>query len=101
MQMIHAKRSVPFVQANLIASGDDAGTVQRWREDLRQNGVWANDPVPLFPYPGSPDYRRLWGPPDDDAWERALDYYLDRYAKLSEIQEAHPRRLLQLEALPR
>ncbi len=99
--LIHAKRSVPFVQANLIASGDDAETVQRWREDLRQNGVWANDPVPLFPYPGSPDYRRLWGLPDDDAWERALDYYLDRYVKLSEIQEARPRRLLQLEALPR
>jgi len=99
--LIHAKRSVPFVQANLIASGDDAETVQRWREELRRSGVWANDPVPLFPYPGSPDYRRLWGLPDDDAWERAVDYYLDRYAKLSEIQETRPRRLQELEALPR
>jgi len=92
---------VPFVQANLIASGDDPETVQRWREELRRSAVWANDPVPLFPYPGSPDYRRLWGLPDDDAWERAVDYYLDRYAKLSEIQETRPRRLQELEALPR
>jgi B12-binding domain/radical SAM domain protein of rhizo-twelve system len=98
--LIHAKRSVPFVQANLIASGDDAETVEQWREELRRSGVWANDPVPLFPYPGSPDYRRLWGLPDDDAWERAVDYYLDRYAKLSEIQEARPLRLQELEVLP-
>jgi anaerobic magnesium-protoporphyrin IX monomethyl ester cyclase len=96
--LIYAKQSVPFVQANLIASGDDMETVQRWREELRRSGVWANDPVPLFPYPGSPDYRRLWGLPDDDAWERAVDYYLDTHAKLSEIQEAGPRRLQQLEA---
>jgi anaerobic magnesium-protoporphyrin IX monomethyl ester cyclase len=99
--LIYAKRSVPFVQANLIASGDDKEMVQRWREELRHRGVWANDPVPLFPYPGSPDYRRLWGLPDDNAWERAVDYYLDRYAKLSEIQEIRPHRLQQLEASPR
>jgi B12-binding domain/radical SAM domain protein of rhizo-twelve system len=96
--LIYAKRSVPFVQANLIASGDDRGLVQRWRDELRDAGVWANDPVPLFPYPGSPDYRRLWGVPDDNAWERAVDYYLDRYAALSDIQDARPRRLAALEA---
>ena len=97
--LIHARRSVPFVQANLIASGtDDPEAVTRWRERLRDEGVWANDPVPLFPYPGSPDYRRLWGPPDAAAWERALDYYLDRYAAFSDIQEARPRRLDALEA---
>jgi hypothetical protein len=55
----------------------------------------------LFPYPGSPNYRRLWGVPDDDAWERAVDYYLDKYAKLSEIQDARPRHLQQLEVLSR
>lgn len=93
----YAKRSMPFVQANLIASGDDGAMVQRWRDELRRSGVWANDPVPLFPYPGSPDYRRLWGLPDDDAWERALDYYLDRYATFSDIQESRPRRLAALE----
>jgi B12-binding domain/radical SAM domain protein of rhizo-twelve system len=99
--LIHAKRSVPFVQANLIASGDDAEEVQCWREQLRRSGVWANDPVPLFPYPGSPDYRRLWGEPDDAAWERAVDYYLDRYATLSEIQEERPHRLAELEGVAR
>ena len=97
-RLIHAKRSVPFVQANLIMTeGDDPEIIMRWREELQQHGVWANEPVPLFPYPGSPEYRRMWGLPDDDAWERALDYYLDRYASFSDIQEAHPRRLAELE----
>ena len=97
-RLIHAKRSVPFVQANLIMTeGDDPEIIMRWREELQQHGVWANEPVPLFPYPGSPEYRRIWGLPDDDAWERALDYYLDRYASFSDVQEAHPRRLAELE----
>jgi B12-binding domain/radical SAM domain protein of rhizo-twelve system len=98
-RLVHAKRSVPFVQANLIAAADDdREMVTRWREMLRRDGVWANEPVPLFPYPGSPEYRRLWGLPDDSAWERALDYYLDRHAAFSDIQEAQPRRLHELEA---
>ena len=97
-RLVHAKRTVPFVQANLIASeNDDPEEIARWREALRREGVWANDPVPLFPYPGSPDYRRLWGLPDDDAWERALDWYLDRHSAFSDIQEAQPRRLAELE----
>jgi anaerobic magnesium-protoporphyrin IX monomethyl ester cyclase len=97
-RLIHAKRSVPFVQANLIMTkGDDPEIIAHWREELQQHGVWANEPVPLFPYPGSPEYRRIWGLPDDDAWERALDYYLDRYASFSDIQEAQPRRLTELE----
>ena len=98
-RLVHAKRSVPFVQANLIATDkDDPAAVERWRTALRAAGVWANEPVPLFPYPGSPDYRRLWGLPDDAAWERAVDYYLDRYASFSDIQEARPLRLPELEA---
>jgi anaerobic magnesium-protoporphyrin IX monomethyl ester cyclase len=97
-RLVHAKRTVPFVQANLIASdGDDPELIARWRDALQREGVWANEPVPLFPYPGSPDYRRLWGLPDDDAWERALDWYLDRYSAFSDIQEAQPRRLRELE----
>jgi anaerobic magnesium-protoporphyrin IX monomethyl ester cyclase len=97
-RLVRAKRTVPFVQANLIASeGDDPELISRWREALEREGVWANEPVPLFPYPGSPDYRRLWGLPDDDAWERALDWYLDRYSQFSDIQEAQPRRLRELE----
>jgi B12-binding domain/radical SAM domain protein of rhizo-twelve system len=97
-RLVHAKRSVPFVQANLIASDcDDPDSVERWRDALRVQGVWANEPVPLFPYPGSPDYRRLWGLPDDGAWERAVDYYLDRHGAFSDIQEAQPQRLHELE----
>jgi anaerobic magnesium-protoporphyrin IX monomethyl ester cyclase len=97
-RLILARENVPFVQANLIEMpGDDEDLVDRWRENLRAHGVWANDPVPLFPYPGSPDYRKLWGMPDDDAWERAVDYYLDRYGQFSEIQEEQPHRLSELE----
>jgi anaerobic magnesium-protoporphyrin IX monomethyl ester cyclase len=101
-RLVHAKRSVPFVQANLIATDkDDPAEVERWRCTLREQGVWANEPVPLFPYPGSPEYRRLWGLPDDFAWERAVDYYLGRHASFSDIQEAKPLRLAALETAPR
>ena len=65
---------------------------------MQQAGVWANDPVPLFPYPGSPDYRRLWGEPDDLAWERAHDHYLSLFARFSDVQEQQPRHLHELEA---
>jgi B12-binding domain/radical SAM domain protein of rhizo-twelve system len=97
-RLIEARRHVPFVQANLLEMPqDDEGLVHRWRERLRDAGVWANDPVPLFPYPGSPDYRRLWGLPDDRAWERAVDHYLGTFAELSDLQDARPRRLHELE----
>ena len=59
-----------------------------WREHLQRRGVWANKPVPLFPYPGSPDYTKRWGAPDDHAWERALDYYLDASRRV----QRHPGR---------
>jgi B12-binding domain/radical SAM domain protein of rhizo-twelve system len=97
-RLVHARSRVPFVQANLIdARVDDAADVQAWREHLRQFGVWANEPVPLFPYPGSPDYAKLWGPPDDEAWERAHAYYLERHVTFSDIQDARPRPLAELE----
>lgn len=97
-RLIEAKRHVPFVQANLIEMPhDDEEEVQRWRERMREAGVWANDPVPLFPYPGSPDYRRLWGVPDDDAWERAHAYYLEQFATFSDVQGREPRPLRELE----
>ena len=61
-RLVEAKRHVPFVQANLLESGADApGDVERWRQFLRQHDVWANKPVPMFPYPGSPEYGRRWG----------------------------------------
>jgi B12-binding domain/radical SAM domain protein of rhizo-twelve system len=97
-RLIVAKRHVAFVQANLIeAVLDDAAEVARWRAVLQQHGVWANEPVPLFPYPGSPDYRRLWGLPDDRAWERAHAHYLAQFADFSDIQEQRPLPLDELE----
>ena len=98
-RLIHARRSVPFVQANLIeVSGDDAAMVATWRDRLRRHGVWANDPVPLYPYPSSPDYRRLWGAPDETAWERAHAHYLGQFDAFSDIQEERPLPLGELEA---
>ena len=99
-RLILAKESagVAFVQGNLMDSqDDDPADIQRWREDLLKHGVWSNEPVPLFPYPGSPDYTRRWGAPDDRAWERAHDFYLGRFDAFSDIQEQRPVPLVQLE----
>jgi B12-binding domain/radical SAM domain protein of rhizo-twelve system len=97
-RLIFAKRHVSFVQANLIEAGDDDdATVEAWRKRLLEHGVWANEPVPLFPYPGSPDYRKLWGLPDDQAWERALDHYLNHHVDFSDIQDQRPLPLRELE----
>jgi hypothetical protein len=86
------------VQANLLdAKTDDPQAIELWRRHLQRYGVWANAPVPLFPYPGSPDYTKAWGLPDDQAWERAHAYYLTEYAAFSDIQEERPLPLSQLE----
>ncbi len=96
--LIDARRHVPFVQANLLETqGDDAALVVAWRDRLRAAGVWANDPVPLYPYPSSPDYRRLFGLPDDAAWERAHSHYLGQFSSFSDIQEDRPLPLRELE----
>lgn len=101
-RLVYAKERVPFVQANLIATQqDDPAEVEAWRQYVIERGVWANKPVPLFPYPGSPDYTRLWGPPDDRAWERAHEYYLNGYVSFSDIQEERPAPLVQLESVRR
>ena len=100
-RLIYAKQHVPFVQANLIEmEQDDLAEVERFRERLMQYGVWANKPVPLYPYPGSPDYTKRWGAPDDRAWERALDYYLTLYDQFSDIQDQRPLTLKELELSP-
>ena len=97
-RLVYAKQRIPFVQANLIEMRhDDPAEVERWRQYVISKGVWANQPVPLFPYPGSPDYTRLWGPPDDLAWERAHEFYLHGYASFSDIQESRPVPLVSLE----
>ncbi len=99
-RLILAKTVVPFVQANLILSeGDDPAMIAEWRDHMRANGVWANDPVPLFPYPGSPDYRLRWGLPDDQAWERAVDFYLTHHGRFCDIQDQTPKRLPELERI--
>ena len=97
-RLITAKRHIPFVQANLIEMAeDDDARVQDWRRQMQNAGIWANDPVPLFPYPGTPDYRKLWGEPDDIAWERAHEHYLRQFNDFSDVQEERPRHLHELE----
>jgi anaerobic magnesium-protoporphyrin IX monomethyl ester cyclase len=96
--LAHARQRVPFVQANLLdASSDDRAAVETWRRGLQRHGVWANEPVPMFPYPGSPEYTRRFGPPDDGAWERAHAQYLEQHRSFSDIQESRPRALAELE----
>jgi B12-binding domain/radical SAM domain protein of rhizo-twelve system len=96
--LIDARRHVPFVQANLIGTVEDSpALVAHWRDHLIANGVWANDPVPLYPYPSSPSYRTLWGAPDDRAWERAHDHYLEQFRQFSDLQDSHPLPLAELE----
>ena len=98
-RLVLARQHVPFVQANLIeTAADEAAMVAAWRERLQAAGVWANDPVPLYPYPSSPDYRRLWGEPDDLAWERAHEHYLGQFTRFSDIQDGAPVALPVLEA---
>jgi len=98
-RLILARRHVPFVQANLIAgAGDDADEIAAWRARLQAQGVWANDPVPMFPYPSSPDYHTRWGAPDEHAWERAHAYYLAQFDRFSDIQDGAPHALEELEA---
>lgn len=97
--LIFARRHVPFVQANLLeARTDDPAAIEAWREYLRAHQVWANKPVPLFPYPGSPDYTKRWGRPDDRAWERAHADYLASFDEFSDIQDERPLPLTALEA---
>lgn len=101
-RLIMAKQHVAFVQANLIqVSGDDPAMVTAWRERLLAAGVWANDPVPLYPYPSSPDYRKLFGLPDAQAWERAHAHYLGLFDRMSDIQDDTPLPLAELESVCR
>jgi anaerobic magnesium-protoporphyrin IX monomethyl ester cyclase len=89
--LVEARRHVPFVQANLIGMDqDEPALVNYWRNRLIGEGVWANAPVPLYPYPSSPSYRALWGEPDDTAWERAHEHYLHTFSTFSDIQEERP-----------
>lgn len=101
-RLLHARRSVPFVQASLIDTGvDDDEAIKAFRQELIDQGVWVNEPVPMFPYPGSPGYTEIWGPPDDQAWERAHEHYLGHFDHFSDIQDEHPLPLSALERIDR
>ncbi len=92
--LIFARDRIPWVQANLVLTEkDDRQQIRAWQDHLRTRGVWASEPVPMFPFPGSPLYTRTFGaPPDDQAWERAHHYYTSTFAGkgYSDIQEQKP-----------
>jgi anaerobic magnesium-protoporphyrin IX monomethyl ester cyclase len=98
--LIYAKKRIPWVQANLILTEhDDRDQIHAWQEKLKAQGVWVSEPVPMFPYPGTPFYQQVFGAPDDQAWERAHKYYTGMFGDkgYSDIQEAQPAAIEDLE----
>jgi len=98
--LIHARQRVPWVQANLILTEhDDRAKVHDFQENLRKQGVWVSEPVPMFAFPGTPDYMQRFGPPDDHAWERAHEHYLKAFQGkgFSDIQDQRPLAIEDLE----
>ena len=60
--LIYAKQHIPWVQANLILTEhDDKNDIRVWQENLKKHGVWVSEPVPMFPFPGSPLYVQTFG----------------------------------------
>lgn len=100
--LTYARRHIPWVQANLIkVREDDPVQILAWQANLKANGVWVSEPVPMFPFPGSPEYVTTFGAqPDEQAWERAHDFYLSLFTQhgYSDIQEQRPTPLAELEA---
>lgn len=101
--LIEARKYIPWVQANLIKTiNDDPLEVARFQSHLKANGVWVSEPVPMFPFPGSPLYVQTFGAqPDEQAWERAHSYYLNIFADkgYSDIQDQKPLPLAELECV--
>ncbi len=101
--LIFARQHIPWVQANLIKTPeDDAALVASWQTRLKAAGVWVSEPVPMFPFPGSPQYVTTFGAqPDEQAWERAHSFYLEIFAEkgYSDIQEQQPLSLQELECV--
>lgn len=99
--LIYARRHIPWVQANLIkVPEDDPQLIAAWQANLKAHGVWVSEPVPMFPFPGSPEYVTTFGAqPDEHAWERAHAHYLEIFNPKgwSDIQEQAPRTLIELE----
>ena len=99
--LLYARQRIPWVQANLIkTSEDDPFEVALWQSSLKNQGVWVSEPVPMFPFPGSPEYVTTFGEqPDEAAWERAHSFYLQLFADkgFSDIQAQAPASLRELE----
>ena len=100
--LIYARGRIPWVQANLIKTQkDDPALVAAWQARMKAAGVWVSEPVPMFPFPGSPHYVETFGAqPDETAWERAHSFYLNIFTDrgFSDIQAEHPLTLAELEA---
>jgi anaerobic magnesium-protoporphyrin IX monomethyl ester cyclase len=99
--LLLARSRIPWVQANLVLTEkDDREQIRAWQDHLKSKGVWASDPVPMFPYPGSPLYTQTFGAaPDDEAWERAHRHYTATFGErgYSDIQEPKPAPIEELE----
>jgi anaerobic magnesium-protoporphyrin IX monomethyl ester cyclase len=98
--LAYGRQRVPWVQANLILTEhDERGQLREFQENLRKHGVWVSEPVPMFAFPGTPDYLQRFGPPDDFAWERAHQHYLATFREkgFSDIQEQQPAPIEDLE----
>lgn len=99
--LIYARQRIPWVQANLILTEkDDKAEIRRWQGNLKAHGVWVSEPVPMFPFPGSPLYVQTFGEaPDDTAWERAHHFYTSLFKNkgYSDIQEQQPTAIEDLE----
>jgi B12-binding domain/radical SAM domain protein of rhizo-twelve system len=100
--LVYARGRIPWVQANLILTEkDDRCKIRRWQHNLKSKGVWVSEPVPMFPFPGSPLYTKTFAAaPDDMAWERAHRHYTSMFAGkgYSDIQEQAPLAIEELEA---
>jgi len=99
--LLFARQRIPWVQANLLMTEkEDREQIRSWQEHLRTKGVWVSEPVPMFPFPGSPLYAETFGAvPDDEAWERAHHYYTSTFAVqgYSDIQDQKPVPIEELE----
>jgi len=98
--LVRARQHIPWVQANLILTEHDKrDEIRSWQERMKAEGVWVSEPVPMYPFPGSPLYLQLFGPPDDQAWERAHHYYISTFETkgYSDIQEQRPKALEEME----
>jgi anaerobic magnesium-protoporphyrin IX monomethyl ester cyclase len=99
--LVYARGRIPWVQANLILTErDDRAEIHRWQAALKSKGVWVSEPVPMFPFPGSPLYKQTFAAaPDDMAWERAHRHYTSMFAGkgYSDIQEQTPLAIEELE----